>query len=152
LVSTLLDSKSINIDDMQALYDLRWGIEEGFKKMKPKMKLEQFGCKRYEGIYQEFYAHIFMMNLVSILANDSQELIFEKTKERKQKYKYNWQNAFRFVRNKFIEIFHLAEFKDTLEKLITQIAGSLIYIKKGRHFIRDIDGKRRRAGYSQCYK
>ena len=137
---------------MQALYDLRWGIEEGFKKMKPKMKLEQFGCKRYEGIYQEFYAHIFMMNLVSILANDSQELIFEKTKERKQKYKYNWQNAFRFVRNKFIEIFHLGEFKDTLEKLITQIAGSLIYIKKGRHFIRDIDGKRRRAGYSQCYK
>ncbi|MCR6642398.1 MAG: transposase, partial [Sporocytophaga sp.] len=115
LVSTLFDTALINEKAIQELYHLRWGVEEGFKKLKPKMKLEQFGCRRYEGIYQEFYSHIFMMNLVELVARDAGEEITKKTKERKLKYKYNWQNAFRYLRNKFIDIFHLGEFISSLE-------------------------------------
>lgn len=153
LVSSIFDIKAVSEKDIQALYDLRWGIEEGFKKLKPKMKLEQFGCKRYEGIYQEFYAHIFMMNLVSIIGNDAEEKVIQKTKHRKLKYKYNWQNAFRFIREKFIDIFNCGEFSSSLEKIINQITGSLVAIKKGRHFARDMYGKtRRNAGCWQCYK
>ena len=66
LVSSLFDTNAITVQDMQALYAMRWGIEEGFKKLKPKMKLEQFGCKCFEGVYQEFYAHLFMMNVVTL--------------------------------------------------------------------------------------
>ena len=152
LVSSLFDMDLINKNDLRELYELRWNVEEGFKKLKPKMKLEQFGCKRYEGVYQEFYAHIFMMNLVSIIANDTEENVVEKTKHRKHHYKYNWQNAFLFVREKIVDLFNSADPWDILEKIMENIATSIIAVKKGRHFVRDIDGKRRRAGYSQCYK
>ena len=39
LVSTLFDMNAVSIQDMQELYQLRWTVEEGFKKLKPKMKL-----------------------------------------------------------------------------------------------------------------
>ena len=130
---------------------MRWGVEEGFKKLKPKMKLEQFGCRRYEGVYQEFYAHIFMMNLVTLIGNDAQDKIIEKTKGRKLKYKYNWQNAFRFVRNKFIDIFNIGAFQRSIECIIEQIANSITAIKNNRNFARQMGGKRKNR-YTQCYK
>ena len=40
---------------------MRWGIEQGIKKLKPKMKFEHFTCRKMEGVYQEFYVHIFML-------------------------------------------------------------------------------------------
>lgn len=137
LVSTLFDMVQINKKAIQELYNLRWGVEEGFKKLKPKMKLEQFGCKRFEGIYQEFYSHIFMMNLVEIIAADASEKIIKKTKYRKLKYKYNWQNAFRYLRVKFIDIFHFGKFIGSLEYLTEMIANSLIAVKENRSFDRN---------------
>ncbi|RBQ01398.1 transposase, partial [Pedobacter miscanthi] len=93
LVSSLFDMNDICTENMKALYDLRWPVEEGFKKLKPKMKLEQFGCRKPEGIFQEFEAHIFMINLVALLGIQAQREI-DRNKKRKLKYKYNWQNAF----------------------------------------------------------
>lgn len=136
LVSSILDMKLVTEKDIQVLYSMRWGVEEGFKNLKPKMKLEQFGCRRYEGVYQEFYAHIFMMNLVGIIGTDAEDKITEITQNRKIKYKYNWQNAFRFVRNMFVNIFHSGEFQRSLESLVKQIAGSLIAIRDNRSFER----------------
>lgn len=150
LVSNLFIA-AIDQSDMRELYGMRWGVEEGFKKLKPKMKLEQFGCRRYEGVYQEFYAHIFMMNLVTLIGNDAEEKIMEKTKGRKLKYKYNWQNAFRFVRNKFIDIFNIGAFQSSIECIIEQIANSLTAIKNNRNFGRQMGGKRKNR-YTQCYK
>lgn len=151
LVSSILLMKTIDEAAMKELCAMRWGVEEGFKKLKPKMKLEQFGCRRHEGVYQEFYAHIFMMNLVTLIGNDAEEAIAAKTKERKLKYKYNWQNAFRFVRNKFIDIFSLGDLKASLEWIISQVVNSLIAIKDNRTFLRHIGGKRK-PRYTQCYK
>jgi hypothetical protein len=150
LVSSLLDIKRITELDMKALYALRWGVEEGIKKLKPKMKLEQFGCRKYEGVYQEFYAHIFMMNLVTLIGNETQQEIEIKTVKRKSEYKYNWQNAFRFVRNQFVSLFHLGNIELSLEILGSQIRGSLTMIKPNRSFDRH-HGKRKHR-YVQCYK
>ncbi|RZL97782.1 MAG: hypothetical protein EOO88_62095, partial [Pedobacter sp.] len=97
LVSSLFDMDNVGTAQMKVLYGLRWPIEEGFKKLKPKMKLEQFGCRKPDGIFQEFEAHIFMMNLVALLGIQAQQQI-DMNKKRKLNYKYNWQNAFRFVR------------------------------------------------------
>ena len=150
LVSSLLDLKQIKEADMKELYSRRWGVEEGIKKMKPKMKLEQFGCRKQEGVYQEFYAHIFMMNLVTLIGNETQEEIDRVTIKRKNAYKYNWQNAFRFVRNQFISIFYLGDIQRSVEKLNEQIQASLTIIKPDRSFERHKDKRKHR--YAQCYK
>lgn len=144
LVSSLLDQIAVNESDMKELYHKRWGIEEGIKKLKPKMKLEQFGCRKQEGIFQEFYSHIFMMNLSTLVANQSQEYITEKTSKRKHKYTYNWQNSFRFFRNEFVNIFHYGIFEETLVNIISQIRESIIAIIPNRNFERHRDKRKHR--------
>lgn len=150
LVSNLFEQKTIDEACMKQLYAMRWGVEEGFKKLKPTMKLEQFGSRRYEGIYQEFYAHTFMMNLVGIIGREAEPLIERKTQGRKLKYKYNWKNAFRFVRERFADLFYKAKFIDGLSILIEQVSESIIAIKNNRSFLRPNGGDKPRN--TQCYK
>ena len=54
-----------------------------------------------------------MMNLVEIVAAGAGEKIIKKTKNRKLKYKYNWQNAFRFLIN------NLCQFSISFEYLFS---------------------------------
>ena len=150
LVSNSFDQKSIDEGSMMKLYSMRWGIEEGFKKLKPKMKGEQFGSRRYEGIYQEFYAHTFMMNLVGIIGREAEPIIEKKTQGRKLKYKYNWKNAFLFIRVKFVDLFSKARFAKSLSILLNQISGSIIAVQNDRSFLRPKSGGKSKN--TQCYK
>lgn len=151
LVSSLFDMGLIPRAEMGILYFKRWGIEENIKKLKPKMKLEQFGCKLPQGVYQEFYAHIFMMNLVAILGIEIEPAITLKTTNRKNKYKFNWQNAFRFTRENLIQIFWFGNIADAVENILQKMAQSLIAIIKNRNFERAFK-KKKKTRVNQCYK
>jgi hypothetical protein len=150
-VSSLLDLSAITTAQISELYQLRWAIEEGYKDLKPKMKLEQFGCRHYRGIYQEFYAHIFMLNLTSLLGNQAQKQITQRTKKRKLTYQYNWQNAFKLVRNTFIRLVKLTDIQELIDNVLVKIGNSITAIKDGRTFER-IKHHKRKNRYTQCYK
>lgn len=138
LVTNLYDQQEIAAEDLGELYHLRWGVEEGFKNLKPKMKIEQFGCKKTEGIFQEFYAHIFCMNMVALTGNIASQQITNRTKHRKHRYKYNWKNAYRFLRERIINFFYCQQIGEWLDGLIAEIITSIIAIKPGRSFARDM--------------
>ena len=78
LISNLFDVDLINNEDMKNLYHYRWNIEEVFKQLKPKMKLEQFGSRKPEGIFQEFYAHLIMLNLTTLISMEAEPIIQKK--------------------------------------------------------------------------
>jgi hypothetical protein len=137
LVSSLYSMSAFTLSDMSELYHLRWGIEEGFKKLKPKMRLELFGSRKSDGIFQEFEAHLFMMNLVSIIGSAAQDEVQNKCSKRKLKYKYNWQNAYRYVRNKIVTLLNFMDVEHVLEELIALIAASTTAIKPEREFPRN---------------
>jgi len=151
LVSSLFDMESIRLTDMAELYGFRWGVEEAFKKLKPKMKLEQFGSRKPDGIFQEFEAHIFMMNIISMMGKEAQDEITKKHKDRKLKYKYNWQNAFRIIRQQIIQIIGLENNGVIFSKIIESIRASVVPIKPGRNFKRVVY-KRRKNRLHQTYK
>jgi len=138
LVTNLYDQQEITTEDLGELYHLRWGVEEGFKNLKPKMKIEQFGCKKTEGVFQEFYAHIFCMNMVGLTGGMANRQITDKTKHRKYRYKYNWKNAYRFLRGKILNFFQFQEVGQWLDSLIEEIITSVVAIKPGRSFERDM--------------
>ena len=117
---------------------MRWGVEEGFKNLKPKMKIEQFGCKKTEGVFQEFYAHIFCMNMVGLTGSIANGQIIDKTKHRRHRYKYNWKNAYRFLRETILDFFQLQDIRQWLDSLIEKIVTSIVAIKPGRSFARDM--------------
>ncbi|MEO6729800.1 MAG: IS4 family transposase [Ferruginibacter sp.] len=151
LVSNLFDTEAINETEIKQLYFMRWGIEEGIKKLKPKMKLEHFGCKKIEGIYQEFYAHIFMLNIVAILGNEAQQGVDLKVKERKHKYKYNWQNAYRCVRDEIVSLITNRNIYKIIKDLIKKIALSIVAIVPDRAFAREKKSSNKSRLF-QCYK
>lgn len=145
LVTNLYDQQEITTGDLGELYHLRWGVEEGFKNLKPKMKIEQFGCKKTAGVFQEFYAHIFCMNMVGLTGSIANRQITAKTKHRKYRYKYNWKNAYRFLREKILDFFQFQEIIQWLDSLVEEITTSIIYIKPGRSFARDMKASNKKG-------
>lgn len=151
LVSSLYDMDTYRLSDLKGLYKLRWNIEEGFKKLKPKMKLEYFGSRKPDGIFQEFEAHIFMINLIAIMGTEAQQEVEQKVKKRKLKYRYNWQNAYRFIRNKLIDILRLQDLDKLIDQLITLLASSIIALKPDRCFPRS-PLRKNKTRLHQAYK
>lgn len=145
LVTNLCDQKKYTPQELAHLYHLRWGVEEGFKNLKPKMKIEQFGCKKAQGVFQEFYAHIFYLNMISLTGLAASDIIQQKTAHRKWSYKYNWKNAYRFLRAKIIKILFLQEPGDLFDQLINHISSSLVAIKPHRQYVRDTRHQNKRG-------
>ena len=114
------------------------------------MKLEQFGSRKPEGIFQEFEAHVFMMNLIALLGIQAQ-LQIDSNKKRKLKYKYNWQNAFRHVRKQIVQILNTIDLEEIVKSLIKLISNSKIPIKPDRNFARTTF-KKRKNRLHQTYK
>ena len=151
LVSNIFDANTIDEPAMKQLYFMRWGVEESIKKLKPKMKLEHFGCRKMEGVYQEFYAHIFMLNIVAMLGNEAQQDIDIKVKDRKHAYKYNWQNAYLHVREKIIALVNNKNLYRIINDLLKTIALSVVAVIRDRAFSREKQSSRK-ARLFQCYK
>jgi hypothetical protein len=151
LISNIFNLDLFTINDMKNLYHYRWGVEEAFKQLKPNMKLEQFGCKKTAGIYQEFYAQIIMMNITSLVAQLAEDEISQKSIKRKYSYKYNRVNAWKFTRDKIIQLYKIEQNKDVLSALVQQIRGSTIAIVPHRSFSRKHKFKRKNR-FSPNYK
>ncbi|WP_114751957.1 hypothetical protein [Pleomorphovibrio marinus] len=114
------------------------------------MKVEQFGCRKPDGVYQEFYAHILVMNLVAMAGMAASGDIGRRTEGRKLNYKYNWKNAFRHLRAAIVELFSRECAENLLEALVGHISRSVVAIKKRRKFSRS--GLGRATRITQYYK
>lgn len=154
LVSSLIDMDRFTTAHLIELYSMRWGIEEGIKNLKPKMKVEQFGCRKPQGIYQEFYAHILAMNMVALAGIAATEQIETKRRSRKKKrklsYKFSWKNAYLQLRKRIVDLFSQECAEKILETLVDKIARNLVAVIKGRKFSRKSLEKRTRI--NQYYK
>lgn len=143
LVSNLFDFELIKTEDMKTLYHYRWSIEEAFKQLKPKMKLEQFGSRKPEGIFQEFYAHLIMLNLTTLIALEAEPKIHGKANTRKWPYKYNRVNAYKFIKTAFVDLFYNTDLQSIMDDLIEKISSSIISIRPNRNFSRKHKFKRK---------
>lgn len=70
LATSLLDKTQWPADCFAELYHKRWRIEEAFRNLKCRLKLEQFGGETPQAIRQEFHAAILLHNLATIATQD----------------------------------------------------------------------------------
>jgi hypothetical protein len=155
LVTNLLNQAKYSALEISELYHLRWKVEEGYKNLKPKMKIEHFGCRKTEGVYQEFFDHVFIINMVALAGLEANRIIEAKTKHRKHKYTYNWKNGYRFLRENILQLLKEEDGGNVLKllnRLINQIAGSTIAIKPNRSFVRDLKHKNKKGRITQFNK
>lgn len=154
LVTSLLDQQKFNYFDMQELYNTRWAVEEEFKKFMQRLVIEYFSSLKTNGIRQDFYANVFMLNVVSLLTYESNKKVFKNSKNLKFRRCINWTSALGDIRQRFVLLFLRS--KKKVEHIINSLTRSFEIntepIKPNRRFNRDKRKKGARKKAFICYK
>ncbi len=72
LITSLFDRVKFTLEDISKAYVLRWHIEECYKRLKIGAELENFSGVNLEAVLQEFWANLFMCNILSLHMCDAQ--------------------------------------------------------------------------------
>lgn len=150
LVSSLYDRDKYTYDMIKGLYNLRWGAEEEIKKYMQRLLIEFFSSIKHNGVLQDFYANVFMLNLVSLLAMTVKDEIYESSSCCKYRQQINWSSAINDVRKRAVLLFLRGIHKASL--IIMSIWESFKTnteaIKPGRKFPRD---KRKKGSRKKAF-
>lgn len=75
-------------EEMKNAYFKRWQIEIGYDILKNKLHIENFTGKTKVTIEQDFYAQIYVFNLLQDIKHEANEKIQKKQKNKNLKYEY----------------------------------------------------------------
>lgn len=105
LALSLLDQNKYDYACVKELYNKRWAVEEEIKKFMQRLLVEFFSSVKENGVLQDFYANVFMMNLVSFLAEPVNEQIHKASQNCKFRRQLNWTSALGDVRKRLALLF-----------------------------------------------
>ena len=87
LVTNLFD-ESLGIQEFKELYFKRWGIEVKFLELKSRLQIENFTGDTVISVEQDFYASIYLSNMVALAKNEANEKIALNNEDKTLKYEY----------------------------------------------------------------
>ena len=145
---TSLSQKKLPMREAAEVYFERWKVETEYETLKVKLELENFSGKKGITVLQDFYATMYLGNLLAFTANESDAVILERDagKDLKYKRKTNLCRAIANIRDVFLYLLTLSDVDELLkevEKLIQKIARYPIQIVPGRSYPRKIPRKKR---------
>lgn len=127
---TNLPDEVFTLADLKKLYHLRWDIETVFNTLKNKMQLENFSGKLPAIIEQDFYATIYLYNLISDIQQES--MLDSEEKKTKYEMKPNENMAIGIVKDNLIRM----ALEEDGEKRAAIFSGIIEEIKRYRVPIR----------------
>jgi hypothetical protein len=87
LLTSILD-ENITPGDFKKLYFIRWKLETKYDELKNKLQIENFTGTSKETIEQDFYASIYLSNMIELARRQSDEIIALKQAKKKLKYSH----------------------------------------------------------------
>ena len=149
LITNLFDG-NFTIEEFKRLYHLRWGIETKYDDIKNKLELENFSGTTPLAIKQDFYATLFLSNLVSLMILENREEIEKRNKSRNNKYQYKMNvNAVISELKENVILLLITDSNRKKKKLLQDIyfaiTNAVIPIRPGRSF------ERKKKHYSVKY-
>ncbi|MGL4911075.1 MAG: IS4 family transposase [Romboutsia sp.] len=87
LITNIFD-EDFSVEDFKELYFKRWGIEVKYNEIKNKLQIENFTGETQVAIEQDFYATMYLANMVSLAKMDANEIIEESYKNKGLTYEY----------------------------------------------------------------
>lgn len=145
---TDLSADIVKIDDFQQLYFKRWSIETRYDIVKTKLQLENFTGKTVLSIFQDFYAIMYLSNMVTFAKYIADAEIQEDNADKNLKYEYktNTNILIGKLKDKFI---HAILEPDRLnrqcavQKVLSEATRNRIPIRPDRKFERKLPRKKR---------
>ena len=123
---------SFTIDDLKALYYMRWGIETSFRDLKYTVGLVHLHGKSDQFVEQEIYAALTAFNFASRIAR---EVVIQQPKDGVYAYRVNFKNAVALVKK------HIRNPELDNNALVRGIAKHTIPIRPGRQDRRNLKVK-----------
>jgi hypothetical protein len=143
LLTSLTDQKYITYEDLFEIYGMRWrAMEEGYKRQKVQLELQNFATKSTMGILQEFWAAIYINNVIAI---SCYELEGPELPGHDAEYRLNRSVLFGSLREDVLKtLTSEMSAKSFLEKFSKLAARAKVPIHPGRQFSREGLGKPKR--------
>lgn len=150
LMTSLIDTTRYPAKHFYDLYHLRWRVEEGYKKQKAFLDVEDFSGRTVHSIKQDVHASALVHALVAMECFASKGFIPANVALRKYSYKINFAEAIQSFKRNIIEWldFQLSEIE--VYKRLKAMARNLTIIKPERSFEREkvrCRRKKLRRGY-----
>lgn len=156
LATSLTNIEQVTLKDLKELYNIRWAVEEEYKKYMQRTIIEFFSSTKVNGVMQDFYANVFMVNLTNVFRNIAQEQVGKDdiAKDRKNKHQVNWTEGLRKIKPRFILFFVRSkqEVADLVMSIIKSMRTNIEKVVKNRKFKRDSRKKGSRQKAFMWYK
>jgi len=85
---TNLPAEDFPASSLAALYHLRWGVETTYDTLKNKMQLERFSGRRWDFVLQDFFATMFLLNIIAVAAQVANEDIARRDQGKTLKHRH----------------------------------------------------------------
>ncbi|SMD17140.1 hypothetical protein SAMN04488500_1481, partial [Sporomusa malonica] len=121
------------------LYFKRWGIEVKYSQLKSRYELENFSGVNPIAILQDFYATIYLSNLMAIAKAEANENAESNKEGLKYEYKVNINILISKMTQTLIECFYeddLEKRMSLFDKAMKNITKNLVPIRPNRSFPR----------------
>lgn len=151
LMTSLLDATRFPVDCFKALYHLRWGIEEIYKRLKSRLEIENFSGKSVLSVEQDFHAKILTQNLTALTATIANAQVQARTAHRCHTYKINLTEALSKMKYSVVLLLTRVSIRSILTALIRVIAACIEPIRPDRKYPRKSRPSRRNR-FNYCYK
>jgi len=133
---------------------LRWGIECIYGVIKERLKIDNFTGKTVISVKQDFYATIFLIGLESILTQQAEMQLFDKSRQNQHRQIVNNMVSFNAIKNFLIELFyHCSPIQKVMATLTDWFIKDPTYLKREREVLRKKSSARVSLNYyKRVYK
>ena len=149
LITNLINQKKYKLEEFAYLYWSRWEVETLYGILKNRLNLENFSGKTLETVEQDFYSTIFVSNLESLLTENTNIKLKERSENNKNELKVNKTVSFNAIKRNIIKL--LFEEKINLKKLMQKLENEFKQnptpIRPGRVYERKKGKTKRQIGY-----
>jgi len=145
LVTNLLD-ENLGIQDFKALYFRRWGVEVKYDELKNRLQIQNFTGDTKIAVEQDFYASIYLSNMVALAKNEANEKIAQNIKDKNLKYEYKVNTNILIGKLKDSMVLMLLENNlekrhAMLDRIMEKISKNMVPIRPGRSYARNMGRK-----------
>jgi hypothetical protein len=136
LITNLEDAR-MGVIAFKKLYFLRWPIESKYDIIKNKLALEALTSETPDGILQDFYATLYLANIVAAAISDAQPVVNSNrnTKGNKHEQRININEAIGILKDRLIWLLTLDdddEREDIFTEIIMQLAEYTVPVRLNR--------------------
>lgn len=140
LLTNLCDRNLFSLNTLRKLYQLRWSVEECYKRIKQVGQIEYFSGFTPKAIEQDFHARIVMLNLAAMIEMQELQPKLNKVKAQrncKHELQVNRTQVSAKLKDFFYDIFYKSDPEKSIAKMLKLLINAYDIVRNNRKFKRN---------------